>query len=60
MRMNSEDRRREKVEGRWGGREGGRGCREGSDSGIKVNSHALFMALSVKISFTCAVLTHCS
>lgn len=40
--------------------EGGKGCREGSDSGIKVNSDALFMALCVKISFTCAVLTHCS
>lgn len=57
MRMNSEDRRRKKVEGAG---EGGEGCREGSDSGIKVNSDALFMDLCVKISFTCAVLTHCS
>lgn len=40
--------------------EDGKGYREWSDSGIKVNSDALFMALYVKISFTCAVLTHCS
>lgn len=66
MRMNSEDRKRWRRMGvrgegvgrkeRWGG--GEKGCSGGSDSGIKVNSNALFMALCVKISFTCAVLTH--
>lgn len=66
MRMNSEERKRKKEEGggdkeegrKGGNREEKREGEKGSNSGIKVNSNALFMALCVKISFTCAVLTH--